>query len=248
MDRNDDNTRNTVHNTGAPKTDNILHHDDNPGVGDIVGEGVGGFSGVFAGAAIGAMGGPIGAIIGSIAGAVGGWWTGRTVSEAATHMTGGDSDTHYRAHYEGSTDRLADRSYDDVRPAYQLGHLAGMNPDYHGRDFDAVESDLQRGWGDDVRNKHGDWQQVRGYARDAFTRSRSGSPSAGAAGATAASGAAYAADRTGNTVSNAAHDVKRGAEHLGHGIANAADDLKDRVDGNPASRPGPDATDSTRRI
>ena len=34
------------------------------------------------------------------------------------------------------------------------------------------------------------------------------------------------------------------ARNAGGHIANAADDLKDRVDGNPASRPGPDATDS----
>jgi len=26
------------------------------------------------------------------------------------------------------------------------------------------------------------------------------------------------------------------------------DDMKDRVDGNPASKPGPDATDSARRM
>src|SRR5688500_14775872 len=61
----------------------VLHHDDNPGVGDHVGEAAGGISGVLAGAAIGSAGGPIGTIIGGIAGAVGGWWSGRTVSEAA---------------------------------------------------------------------------------------------------------------------------------------------------------------------
>jgi hypothetical protein len=34
----------------------------------------------------------------------------------------------------------------------------------------------------------------------------------------------------------------------GSRVADAADDMKDRVDGNPASRPGPDATDSNRRF
>ena len=34
----------------------------------------------------------------------------------------------------------------------------------------------------------------------------------------------------------------------GNRVANAADDLKDRVDGNPASRPGADSTDSPRRL
>jgi len=35
--------------------------------------------------------------------------------------------------------------------------------------------------------------------------------------------------------------------NIGARVANAADDLKDRVDGNPASRPGPDATDRPER-
>ena len=44
----------------------------------------------------------------------------------------------------GGVDRTADRvagrryGYDDVRPAYQLGHVAGMNPDYQGRRFEDV--------------------------------------------------------------------------------------------------------------
>ncbi len=35
----------------------------------------------------------------------------------------------------------------------------------------------------------------------------------------------------------------RASSGIGDRIANAADDIKDRVDGNPASRPGPDPTD-----
>lgn len=156
----------------APERASILRHDSNPGVGDHIGEAAGGISGVLAGAAIGAAGGPIGTIIGGLAGALGGWWAGRTVSEAATRMTAGDSDTHYRNAYEGSSDRFADRSYDDVRPAYQIGHLAAMNPDYAGRDFDAVEPELRRGWSEQVRARHGDWQSVSRYARAAYMERR----------------------------------------------------------------------------
>jgi len=36
----------------------------------------------------------------------------------------------------------------------------------------------------------------------------------------------------------------RGGQGLGDKLRNAADDLKDRIDGNPASRPGRDATDN----
>jgi hypothetical protein len=107
-------------------------HDDNPGVADHIGEAAGGIGGVTAGAAIGSIAGPIGTVIGGIAGALGGWWTGRAVAEAATAVTT-DDDNYYRSHYETSATRLADRTYDDVRPAYHLGHVASRNPDYRGR-------------------------------------------------------------------------------------------------------------------
>ena len=156
---------------GSVKASNVIHHDDHPTAGDQVGEAAGGISGVLAGAAIGSIGGPIGTVIGGIAGAIGGWWTGRAISEAASNFTHSD-DAHYRSAYDGSTSKLADRSYDDVRPAYQLGHLASINPDYQGRGFEDIERDLEHGWSGDVRHASGDWQQVRGFVRDAFVRGR----------------------------------------------------------------------------
>jgi hypothetical protein len=189
-----------------------LRRDDvNPG--DEIGEAVGGISGVLTGAALGSLGGPIGTIIGGIAGAVSGWWAGRAISEAASHATN-DDDDYYRTHYEGSrTATGAARTYDDVRPAYQLGHIAGRNPDYKSRSFDEVETDLRHGWSGDVTQRHGDWNEVRDYARHGYERSRS------------------------------ENILERGA----HKAADMVDDVKDRFDGNPASRPGLDATDSTRR-
>jgi hypothetical protein len=183
-------------------------HDDNPGVADHVGEAAGGITGVTAGAAVGSIAGPIGTIVGGIAGAMGGWWAGRAAAEAATAVTS-DDDDYYRKHYDAAPGRPADRKYDDVRPAYHLGHLASRNPDYRDRSFDEVERDLRAGWKDD---QYGPWDSVRGYASEGYTRGRS-------------------------TVGR-----------MGNRAANAADDLKDRVDGNPASRPGPDATDRPERL
>jgi len=188
--------------------------------GKLASEGIGGAAAGAAGAAIGALAGPVGLVIGGLAGVVGGWWAGKAAVEAA-HTYTPDIDNTYREAYETSSTRLADRSYDAVRPAYQLGHVAGKNPDYRDRDFDAVESDLQRGWTDDVRARHGDWSTARPFVRDAYTRSR-----AAAAGSKAASA----------------------VREAGHKTANAIDDLKDRVDGNPASRPGPDPTDRPERL
>jgi hypothetical protein len=150
----------------------IVHHDSDPSIGDEVGEAAGGISGVVTGAALGSPGGPIGTVIGGIAGALGGWWAGRAVSEAAKHYTHSDDDF-YRHYYESSPKRLGDLSYDDVRPAYQVGHFAGRNPDYAGKSFDAVEADLRHGWENGSAVMGREWDQVRGYARDAYDRSAS---------------------------------------------------------------------------
>lgn len=81
-----------------------------------------------------------------------------------------DDDVRYRTTYEGSPHRLADRSYEDVRPAYRLGHLAGNNPDYEGKSFETVEQEVQRGWGGDLTSRYGAWDAVRPFARDAYER------------------------------------------------------------------------------
>ena len=132
---------------------------------------IGAVGGAVAGATVGTVTlGPVGTIIGAIAGAIGGGWA--AVAAAAPAYYDASHDREYRAHYESDAERLADRSFDSVRPAYQLGHLAARNPDYSRRDFESVESDLQRGWRDDVRARHGDWAVARRYAREAFTRER----------------------------------------------------------------------------
>jgi hypothetical protein len=199
--------------------DRKIAKDDTVTAGKLASEGVGGAAAGAAGAAIGSLAGPVGLFIGGLAGVIGGWWAGKSAAEAAGNYSDED-DRFYRESYEGSSTRIADRSYEDVRPAYQAGHIAGLNPDYRNRNWDEVDQDLQRGWTDDLRARHGEWATARPFARDAFTRSR-----AAAAGSTAAGV----------------------AREAGHKTANAIDDLKDRVDGNPASRPGPDPTDRPER-
>jgi hypothetical protein len=172
---------------------------------------------VLTGAALGSLGGPIGTVIGGIAGAVSGWWAGRAISESAYHATHADDEV-YRGHHAGASAAGASaagasadagpapRGYDDVRPAYLLGHVAGRNPDYHGRPFDEVEPDLRHGWTDDVGARHGSWDQVREYARHAYERSRATStnaPGLGGAPATAAGGAASGTAATGSAAGTA---------------------------------------------
>jgi hypothetical protein len=248
MDNRDLNNDSTDGRIERAKDAALGKHDSNPSVGDEIGEAAGGISGVLAGAAIGSVGGPVGTLIGGIAGALGGWWSGRAISEAASKLTH-DDDAHYRDSYETSSNRVADRSYEDVRPAYHLGHVAAQNPDYANKSWDTVQGDMQRAWTPEHTKKYGEWSTMSNYASEGFTRGRS---SMGTAAGTAAAGVASATANTANRVENAAsetmHRAATGAEHVGNKVANAVDDMKDRVDGNPASRPGPDATDSSRRL
>jgi uncharacterized protein YcfJ len=147
-------------------------HDDAPTVGDQVGEAAGGIGGVLAGAAIGSIGGPIGTVIGGIAGAIGGWWTGRAISEAASNYSHAD-DEEFRVDYETRDRAVAstpNRSYERVRPAYQLGYLASRNPEYEGRSFEDIEEHLERGWSSDASTQGSDWTDMRDYARTAYVR------------------------------------------------------------------------------
>ena len=75
----------------------------------------------------------------------------------------------YRALYEESPNRLADRSYEEVRPFYHLGHLASRHPDYQQRPFQESEADLQKGWTPDLRARYGEWVYVRQFASESFT-------------------------------------------------------------------------------
>ncbi|HET9013539.1 MAG TPA: hypothetical protein VFN38_17070 [Gemmatimonadaceae bacterium] len=201
-------------------------HDSHPSHLDEAGEAAGGIGGVLAGAAIGSVAGPVGTLIGGIAGAMGGWWSGRAVTEAASKLTKED-DEYYRGSYESSPNRLADRSYDDVRPAYHLGQVASQNPDYANKDWSAVQADLQRGWTADHAKKYGEWNTVSSYAGEGYNRGR---------------------QSLGRTAENTFDRAATGAERAANTVADKVDDMKDRVDGNPSSRPGPDATDSSRRL
>lgn len=156
------------------------HTDDQVTAGKVASEGLGGAAAGAAGAAFGTFAGPIGTLIGGLAGIVGGWWAGKSAAEAANHYSI-DDDRYYRHNYESSSTRLADRSYERVRPAYQLGHVAGLNPDYRDREWESVEPEVRKGWTSDLREKNGEWSSVSSHARDAYARSR-----AAAAGSTIA--------------------------------------------------------------
>ena len=135
-----------------------------------VGTGVGAaLGGAAAGAAAGAFGGPVGAAVGGVAGAVAGGLAGKAAGEAVNPT---DEDAYWREAYQREPYYVGGRTYDQYRPAYELGWSSVGR--YEG-DFDAVEPRLA----DDWRARHSDgmaWTDARPATRAAWERVRSVQP------------------------------------------------------------------------
>ncbi|MFY3383016.1 ferritin-like domain-containing protein [Paracidovorax sp. MALMAid1276] len=147
-----------------------------------VGTGVGAaMGGAAAGAAAGAFGGPVGAAVGGVAGAVAGGLAGKAAAEAVNPTA---EDAYWRDTYTREPYYVPGRTYDQYRPAYELGWSSVGR--YEG-DFEAVEPRLA----DDWRARHAAnglaWTDVRPATRAAWQR---------------ASGTAVATDRAGDVLDN----------------------------------------------
>src|SRR4051812_48446308 len=130
-----------------------------------VGTGVGAASGAVAGAALGgAVGGPVGAVIGAAVGGVAGGLAGKGIAEGVNPT---EEDAYWRNNYS-TRPYAANRSYDDLAPAYQYGYTsAGTNA---GRKFDEVENDLQHGWEQAKGKSTLAWSDAKHATKDAWNR------------------------------------------------------------------------------
>lgn len=81
-----------------------------------------------------------------------------------------EEDLLFRSHFQHAN-RLADRAYEDVRPAYRFGYDAANDPRFADKGFDAAEKDLEGDWLN-VRLANDEWQSVRDYAREGFEQRR----------------------------------------------------------------------------
>lgn len=136
-----------------------------------VGTGVGAaMGGAAAGAAAGAFGGPVGAAIGGVAGAVVGGLAGKAAGEAVNPT---NEDAYWRENYHREPYFVGGRTYDQYRPAYELGWSSVGR--YEG-DYDAVEPRLA----DDWRARHGNdglaWTDVQPATRAAYERAYNSQP------------------------------------------------------------------------
>ncbi|CAB5691491.1 Domain of uncharacterised function (DUF2383) [Delftia tsuruhatensis] len=129
-----------------------------------VGTGIGAAGGAVTGAAFGAMGGPAGAAVGAVAGAVVGGLAGKGAAEAVNPTV---EDAYWRDAYQHEPYYVAGRSYEEYRPAYELGWSAAARPD---ADFDAFESEWERQWTSRRGTSHLEWDQARPAARAAWDR------------------------------------------------------------------------------
>jgi hypothetical protein len=75
-----------------------------------------------------------------------------------------------------------------------------------------------------------DWSTVRPYAEEAYSRNTSVAER-------------EALNRSRNTTENLRDDLGDTTRRGANRVIDAVDNVKDRIDGNPASKPGPDPTD-----
>lgn len=141
--------------------------DRDQGAMERMGEQIGGAAGRAVGRGTEMAANAMTSMLGSAMDSLGDWWSSSEAREAADSFNG-ERDRTCRSHFEGEgagegEGSTPNRHYDDVRPLYQFGHMAGQNPDYQGRSFEEVEPDLQRAWDDDSRESPADWPEVRGY-------------------------------------------------------------------------------------
>jgi hypothetical protein len=134
-----------------------------------VGVAGGATGGALAGAAIGAVGGPVGAAVGGAIGAVAGGLAGKAAGEAVNPT---EEDTYWRTNHASRPYYKAGRTYDDYRPAYAYGWESAARPEYSGRRFEDVESDLSRGWNKARGTSRSEWSDMKAATRDAFDRAQ----------------------------------------------------------------------------
>jgi len=129
-----------------------------------VGTGIGAaVTGAAAGAAGGALAGPAGAVVGAVVGGVAGGYAGKAVEETIDPTA---EDAYWKSNY--STRPYVDKGapYDTYRPAYQYGWESKGR--HAGRQFDAIEADLERDWQASKARSSLTWQKAKPAVRDAW--------------------------------------------------------------------------------
>ena len=120
----------------------------------------------MAGVAAGAVtGGPVGAAIGGAVGAFAGGLAGKAIA----HRIDSDlEDTYWRENHASQPYAQPGTTYEDYGPAYRYG--VSTYPNYRGRPFDEVDSELARDWGRYKGQSSLEWAQARHATRASWDR------------------------------------------------------------------------------
>lgn len=131
-----------------------------------VGTGIGAAGGAVAGAVAGtAVGGPVGTLVGGAVGAAAGALAGQGVSAAINPEV---EDAYWRQNYSTRDYVERDRPYNDYAPAYKYGWESRAR--FSDRNFDDVETDLERGWSQAKGKSKLGWNEAKKATRDAWHR------------------------------------------------------------------------------
>jgi phage tail tape-measure protein len=134
-----------------------------------IGVGLGAAAGGMAiGAAVVAIAaGPIGLTVGAIIGAVAGGLAGKGAAELLDPTA---EDAYWRANYASRAYATPREPFEEWGPAYAYGvHHYNRNV---GRDFDDVDSEMERGWDEARGTSSMEWTRARLAAFDAWQRAR----------------------------------------------------------------------------
>lgn len=86
-----------------------------------------------------------------------------------------EQESYFREAFEGSSGGEGDTgnagSYEDARPAYQLGFSASRTPEYSGYRFESIEHELKTAWAA-VLTAAG-WDEVCAYVQAGYERGMS---------------------------------------------------------------------------
>jgi hypothetical protein len=139
------------------------------GTFEKLGEDIGGSLGRAAGRANDMAANALGSLLGSALQSMGDWWASSEARQAVSEFSGTDEDA-CRDHFSSTESAGAAGAYEQARPHYQFGYVAGRNPAYQGQKFDEVEEELQRSWEAAARDDLGEWPDARDRVSFAFER------------------------------------------------------------------------------
>lgn len=116
------------------------------------------------GQALHAISHPTAMILGTIAGTLGGWW--RKAADERMDLPESEEQA-CRDHFSTIAAMPPGMTYERARPAYAIGYVASRNPAYRGRQFEELDAELRRGFGEGAST---DYDSLRDFARFGYER------------------------------------------------------------------------------